>query len=148
MPSKETFGESSKRFSEEFEDYLRKKYWPQITRKGAFAEIGKLLTDHIADGSVYNTAPAISPSGTKIAFISDRNEYSDVYVISTVDGKVLKHLISGERSGGFESVHPYRGGISWSPDETSVVLAGKANGRGLSDDCRLSLGQGPPAIVS
>jgi outer membrane protein OmpA-like peptidoglycan-associated protein len=126
---KETFGESSKRFSEEFEDYLRAKYWPQITRKGTFAQIGRLLTNHIADGSVYNTAPAISPSGTKIAFISDRNEYSDIYVISAVDGKVLKHLVSGERSAGFESVHPYRGGISWSPDETSVVLAGKANGR-------------------
>lgn len=126
---KETFGESSKRFSDEFADYLRRKYWPQITRKGAFAEIGRLLTDHVADGSVYNTAPAISPSGTKIAFISDRNEYSDIYVISAVDGKVLKHLVSGERSGGFESVHPYRGGLSWSPDETSVVLAGKANGR-------------------
>jgi WD40 repeat protein len=124
-----TFGESSKKFSEEFEGYLRKKYWPQIIRQDNFKQIGKLLTDHVADGSVYNTSPAISPSGTKIAFISDRNEYSDIYVISAVDGKVLKHLISGERSGGFESVHPYRGGISWSPDESSVVLASKANGR-------------------
>jgi WD40 repeat protein len=126
---KETFGESSKKFSEEFEDYERQKYWPQITKKGNFQELGKLLTDHVADGSIYNTSPAVSPSGTRIAFISDRNEYSDVYVVSAVDGKVLKRLVSGERSGGFESVHPYRGGISWSPDETSIVLAGKSGGR-------------------
>lgn len=124
-----TFGESTAKFSAEFEAYLRDKYWPQITRQGSFKQVGKLLTDHVADGSVYNTSPAISPSGTKIAFISDRNEYDDVYVISAVDGKVLKHLISGERSGGFESVHPYRAGISWSPDESSIVLASKANGR-------------------
>ena len=130
------FGESSKKFSEEFEGYLRRKYWPQIARKDNFRQIGKLLTNHVEDGSIYNTSPAVSPSGTKIAFISDRNEYSDVYVISTVDGKVLKHLISGERSGGFESVHPYRGGICWSPDESSVVLASKAQGR----DCLVIVG--------
>ena len=126
---KKTFGLSTKKFSEEFEADLRKKYWPQIVKDGNFGKVGKLLTDHVADGSIYNTSPAISPSGSMVAFVSDRNEYTDVYVISALDGKVIAHPVSGERSGGFESVHPYRGGISWAPDETAIVLASKAAGR-------------------
>jgi Tol biopolymer transport system component len=125
----QTFGLSTKKFSQEFEEHLRKRYWPEIVNEGNFGKIGKLLTDHVADGSIYNTAPVISPSGSMVAFISDRNEYSDVYVISALDGRVLRHLISGERSGGFESVHPYRGGISWAPDETAIALTAKAKGR-------------------
>ena len=124
-----TFGLSTKKFSKEFEERLRQEYWPKITRKSNFPKLGTLLTNHVDDGSVYNTAPAISPSGSMVAFISDRNEYSDVYVISALDGKVIKHLISGERSGGFESVHPYRGGLSWAPDETRIAVASKSQGK-------------------
>jgi Tol biopolymer transport system component len=126
---KRTFGLSTKKFSQEFESNQRKRYWPEIVKDDNFGKIGKLLTDHVADGSVYNTAPAISPSGSMVAFISDRNEYNDVYVISALDGKVIAHPVSGERSAGFESVHPYRGGISWSPDETAIVVASKTRGR-------------------
>jgi Tol biopolymer transport system component len=124
-----TLGISSRTFSEDFKQALRRKYWPQIAHDAEFDKIGRKLTDHVADGSVYNTSPAISPSGSMVAFISDRNEYDDVYVISALDGKVLAHLVHGERSGGFESVHPYRGGITWAPDEKSIVMAAKAQGR-------------------
>lgn len=126
---KTSFGMTVSQFSEKFENYLKIKYWPQIIKTENFSQISRLLTDHKKDGSIYNTAPAIAPSGNKIAFISDRSGYADIYVISTIDGKVLKHLVKGERSGGFESVHILKGGIDWSSDERFIVFVAKSQGR-------------------
>ena len=123
------FGVSIKRFSSDWETSLRVKYWPQIVKLDNFEQLSKRLTNHVEDGSVYNTAPAISPSGTKIVMISDRLEYTDVYVISAFDGRVLKRLVKGGRSGGFESMHLIRPGVAWSPDETLIAVVTTSGGR-------------------
>jgi Tol biopolymer transport system component len=123
------FGMTIKRFSKDWQDYLRVKYWPQVVKLDNFGRLAKRLTNHVDDGSVYNTAPAISPSGTKIVMISDRLEYTDVYVISAFDGRVLKRLVKGGRSGGFESMHLIRPGVAWSPDETSIAVVTTSGGR-------------------
>ncbi|MEO0114759.1 MAG: BamA/TamA family outer membrane protein [candidate division WOR-3 bacterium] len=124
-----SFGMNEKQFSEKWEEYLKIKYWPQIVNKANFDKIAKLLTNHREDGSTYNTSPAISPTGTKIAFISDRREYTDIYVISAIDGRMLRRLVKGERSAGFESVHLFRGGIDWSSDEKFIVFVAKSGGK-------------------
>ncbi|MBS4015275.1 MAG: PD40 domain-containing protein [Candidatus Latescibacteria bacterium] len=125
---KNSFGMSVADFNKKFESYLKVKYYPQIVVKDNFAQIGRFLTDHQKDNSIYNASPAISPTGTKIAFISDRNGYSDVYVISAIDGKVLRRLVKGERSAGFEAFQILRGGMSWSSDEKFIVLIAKSRG--------------------
>ena len=123
------FGVTIKRGSKDWEDHLRVKYWPQVVKLDNFERLAKRLTNHVDDGSVYNTAPAISPSGTKIAMISDRSEYTDVYVVSAYDGRVLKRLVKGERSGGFESMHLIRPGVAWSPDEKTIAVVTTSAGR-------------------
>jgi len=126
---KSSFGLTISQFNQKFEEYLKIKYWPQIVKKENFSKISRLLTDHTKDASLYNTSPAISPSGTKIAFISDRNGYADIYVISAIDGKVLRHLVKGERTGGFESVHLLQSGIAWSNDERFIIFVAKSQGK-------------------
>ncbi len=123
------FGMTEKKFSDKWEEYLKIKYWPQIINQKNFSEIAKFLTNHREDGSTYNTSSALSPTGTKIAFISDRSEYTDVYVASAIDGRILRRLVKGERSAGFESVHLFRGGIDWSSDEKFLVFVAKSGGK-------------------
>ncbi len=123
------FGMTIERFNAEWSRWLQLKYWPQIGRSVAFDTLARKLTDHVRDGSVYNTAPAISPSGNSVAIVSDRNEYADVYVISTVDGRVLDRVVRGGRSGGFEGMHILRPGVAWSPDERLIALSTTTAGR-------------------
>jgi WD40 repeat protein len=123
------FGVTVKRFSKDWEERLRVRYWPQVVKLANFDHLARRLTNHVEDGSVYNTAPAISPSGTKIVMISDRSEYTDVYVMSAFDGRVLKRLVKGERSGGFENMHLIRPGVAWSPDEKTVAVVTTSAGR-------------------
>lgn len=123
------FGAGVERVSEDWEKWLRVRYWPQVVELANFDTLAQRLTDHRRDGSIYNTAPVISPSGTKVAFISDRLEYADLYVMSALDGRVLKRLVRGGRSGGFEGMHLLRPGVAWSPDEKLLALATSSAGR-------------------
>ncbi len=123
------FGMSQKRMGTEWEKWLKVRYWPQVVKISNFDSIAERLTDHTVDGSVFNTAPSISPSGTRIVMISDRAEYTDCYLISATDGRVLKKLVRGERSGGFENLHLIRPGVAWSPDEKTVAIVATTKGR-------------------
>jgi hypothetical protein len=123
------FGSSIEKVSGQWERYLKTRYWPEAARSGLFDDRVEKLTDHSRDGSVYNTAPALSPSGLRLAFVSDRSEYADVYVMSALDGRGVRRLVRGGRSGGFENMHLLRPGVAWSPDEQILAVVTTAAGR-------------------
>jgi Tol biopolymer transport system component len=123
------FGTGIPEFSAQFEEHLKIRYYPQITKRDNFTQVARLLTDHQKDNSIYNTTPAISPSGTKVAMLSDRTGYNEIYVISAIDGRVLKRLVKGERSGGFEAFPFLKSAISWFPNEKALVVVTKRQGK-------------------
>lgn len=127
---KDATGLLTPELSQEWGRWLRAKYWPEVRDRRRPDDIAKVLTDHEADGSFFNLAPEASPDGRKVAFVSDRSGYADIYVASTLDGEILERLVHGERSGDFETLHVLRAGLSWSPDGTEVAFVAKA---GASD---------------
>ena len=94
-------------------------------------EFAKRLTDPEAGDGFYNTSPSISPQGDRIAFITNRNYYFDVYIISAIDGKIIKRLVKGNRSPDFEQLNVVTPGLSWSPDETKIALTAKSDGNDI-----------------
>lgn len=116
------FGKKQQRVGGDWATWLKLRYWPDVGRQIAAGRAFDKLTDHVQDGSVYNTAPAISASGTKVALVTDRNDYVDCLVISTAGGDVLAHLVRGGRTGGFENLHIIRPGVAWSPDERTIAV--------------------------
>jgi dipeptidyl aminopeptidase/acylaminoacyl peptidase len=126
---KSAIGMDQKTFSEEWMKAQRKNYWPEIASRKEAKDIAKQLTHHPDDGSYANEKPAFSPGGDRLAVFSDRSDYTEIYIISAIDGKVLKRLVKGERSGDFESLHSYVSGISWSPDGKSIAFVAKSKGK-------------------
>ncbi len=126
---KSAIGMDQKTFSEEWEKAQRKKYWPDIALRKEAKDFSKQLTDHTKDGSYINEKPAFSPGGERLAMFSDRSDYTEIYIISAIDGKVLKRLVRGERSGDLESLHSYVSGLSWSPDAKSIAFVSKSGGQ-------------------
>jgi Tol biopolymer transport system component len=127
---RETIGLSTQELSDEWEAWLRERYWPEVRDRQRGEDIAKLLTDHRKTQSYLSIGPEISPDGRKVVFVSDRSGYSDVYVVSTLDGAVLRKLVSGEQSDEFEALHILRTGFAWSPDGSEVCFVAKA---GASD---------------
>src|SRR6185369_15229599 len=98
-----SMGESVTQFDEQWRVWLRKQYWPAVATKSPPDEFARRLTDHRKDQSIVNTAPSISPQGDRVAFFSDRRQYTDVYILSAIDGKLIRRVIRGERNVQFES---------------------------------------------
>jgi Tol biopolymer transport system component len=126
---KSAIGMDQKAFSEEWMKACRKKYWPEIALRKEAKEFAKQLTHHPEDGSYINEKPAFSPAGDRLAIFSDRSDYTEIYIISAIDGKILKRLVKGERSGDLESLHSYVSGLSWSPDGKSLAFVTKSKGK-------------------
>jgi len=116
-------------FDRQWQEWLRKKYWPTIAVKDDPERFARRLTDHRRDESNANMAGSISPQGDRIAYFTDRRQYTDVYIMSAFDGKVLRRIIRGERGVRFEGIPSFRSSLSWAPDGRSLALTAKSGGR-------------------
>ncbi len=112
--------------SERWQKEQKVLYWPDIAKREEPADYARRLTDHRKDGGFYNTSPVISPQGDKVAFISNRNDYFDVFLMSATDGAILDKLANGNTTNNFEELHLLTPGMSWSPDGKKLAVATKA----------------------
>ncbi len=126
---KSTVGLTIKELSERWQKEQKVLYWPDIAKREEPADFARRFTEHVKEGNFYNTSPAISPQGDKIVFLSDRNDYFEVYLMSAIDGQILDKLVSGQRTKDFEELKLLTPGITWSPDGKKIALTTKAGER-------------------
>lgn len=123
---KSTFGFDLQELNEKWKKEQKILYWPDIEIRKEPNEFSKQLTDHTKDGGFFNTSPAISPQGDLIAFISNRDDYFDVFLMNASDGKIVKKLVKGNTTANFEELKILTPGLCWSPDGKKIALASKA----------------------
>ncbi len=127
---KQAIGLEEKDLTKRWHRYLKRKYWPDVENRKEPEEIAKRLTEHLKDGSFVNTSPILSNRGDKLVFKSDKSDYFDIYLMSAIDGKVIRRLVKGQRAGNLEELQWLKGpGMSWSPDDKRVVFTAAAAGR-------------------
>ena len=134
---KASLGTDIEKISKDWQKELKRIYWPEISKRKTPAETGKLLTEHQKEGSIYNMNPKWSTQNDRIAITSDRasprdgysDRFNEIYLISSVDGKVIEKLVEAEKSGDLESLHSYYSGMSWSPDGSKLVFVSKSHGQ-------------------
>lgn len=120
-----TFKVEQKKFDKKWAKYLKKEYWSDVRLTDDIDKIAIQLTDHIELKTAQNVAPAISPSGEKIAFMSDRNGYADIFVMDSQDGSDVKKILSGQKKADLEELKWVTPGISWSPNSKKIIIATK-----------------------
>ncbi len=108
--------------------YMRKKYWPEIANRKQPYDYAQALTDHTEWQNFVNNSPAVSPTGDRVAFLTDRTGYFDVYVVSATDKKDLKKVISGQRKADLEELQWLRPGMSWSNDGRYLAFSSRSAG--------------------
>ena len=122
----DALGMDFEELTEQWHKYIKKEYFPDVAGRDEVEDIAKRLTDHKKAKNFYNVSPTVSPDGSKIAVLSDRSGYMDIYIIDAVTGKKIKRLVKGSRSINFEELKFLQPGISWSPDSKQIVIAAKA----------------------
>ena len=123
---KAAIGMDTKELTEKWHRWVRNLYWPDIADRNELGEIATKLTDHKELKNYFNTSPAVSPNGGTVAIMSDRKGYADIYLISSIDGKVIKKVLSGQKTPDLEELKWLNPRLSWSPDGENIVLAVKS----------------------
>jgi Tol biopolymer transport system component len=112
-------------FNRQWQNWLRRIYWPTVADLKVPTDFAERLTNHRDWHNFVNNGPSVSPDGTKVVFLSDRSGYFDIWLLD-VDGEKYHRLLRGERSGDFEQMKWLDARISWSPDGRFVTFASKA----------------------
>ncbi len=122
-----SLGRDMDELNERFQDWLRQKYYPEIAVREDLRDIGNLLTTGNFRRA-YNTSPAVSPEGGRIAMITNARGFFDVVVVNARDGSRIKTLIKGEDDVDFEELNILRPNLTWSPDGQKIALSTRSRG--------------------
>lgn len=115
-----------KELSDQWRTAMRKQYWPDIKDRKSPKEFSLRLTDNRKWMNFVNNSPALSPNGDKLAFLSDKSGYFDIYLMSVQEEKIIKKLVSGQRKADLEDLNWLTPGMSWSGDGKSLVFSAKS----------------------
>ncbi|MCL4540197.1 MAG: biopolymer transporter Tol [Bacteroidetes bacterium] len=120
-----SIGLNLNQLSVKWHEYNREQYYPEVAEREVLSRFAKRVTNHMEDGSSYNTSPVISPNGDRIVYITNKTGYFDVVLASTVTGHIIRTLVKGNRTANFEELHLLHTGVAWSPDGKEIAVVSK-----------------------
>lgn len=124
---KKVYKKTAETLGKEWQQELKRLYWPEIGRRISPEKTSTAITSHFESKSYFNLRPRISPDGKRVAFFSDRRDYTRI-IITDRKGKIEQEISQSGYGGYFESFHPFRSGMCWSPDSRSLAFVTKAEG--------------------
>ncbi|MCK4802514.1 PD40 domain-containing protein, partial [bacterium] len=111
-------------FDKKWQRYMKEKYTIEAEEKAESEIYGKKLTQD----AEFNTNAVFSPDGKRIAFISTRNGYSELFVMN-VDGTNQKSILKSRIGRSLDVIHSEGHALSWFPDGEKIIFAGEKRGK-------------------
>ncbi len=125
---KSTFNMSLDDFSDQWIKEMKKYYWPDLAKYQSAEDFSTRITNHRKEYNFWNSSPAISPDGSKMAYISDDAGVFGIYT-KDLEKKSERHeLITSLRQQDFEELNLLTPGISWNPQGTMLAISAKSGG--------------------
>jgi len=117
-----------KTFSTDFLRETKERTWPRLATRGRPGDRAFRLLDHEKEGRAFFVNPRFSPDGSRLAYFADNEGEVNLYLASSLDGKVLRRLVTGHRSSRLESLHAFDTGVSFDPRGERVAFSALAGG--------------------
>ena len=124
---KTVYKKKAETLGKEWLQELKRLYWPEIGRRINPEKTAAAITSHLDSRSFFNLRPRISPDGKRVAFFSDRRDFTRI-LITDCKGKIEQEISQSGYGGFFESFHPFRSGMCWSPDGSELAFVTKDEG--------------------
>ncbi len=124
-----TFGYDERTLSSLWKSALENTYGPMLTDSSQTRPIGKKIIDNVNAGEM-NVAPAISPDGKHLVFLSEKDLFSiDLYLADAQSGKIIRKLTSKIRNSHIDEFNFIESAGTWSPDGKQFALSAFSKGR-------------------
>lgn len=115
--------------SVQWRDWVQETYLPDVASKQLASAVGKPLLTKERSGGTLHIAPALSPDGKQIAYLSERNFFFiDFYLANGETGEVIKRLAKSVFDANYETFRYISSTSSWSPDSKYLVFAARSQG--------------------
>lgn len=107
---------------------IERQYRPLMVGRTPPAQVGdRIITGGKEDE--WSLAPSISPDGTKVVFLSQRELFTiDLFLADARTGEILGKLTSSARNAHFDALSFLNGSGSWSPDGSRFAFVTFARG--------------------
>ncbi len=126
----QVLGISSDTLSVRWRASAEEMYRPLMESRTPPGEVGTLLLAPSTGAGRQNVAPAISPDGRHLLFMSEKDIFSvDLYVADARTGEVIRKLSSAASDPHFDALRFIDSSGAWSPDGERIVFVVFANGR-------------------
>lgn len=132
-----TLGLGLEELSAQWHEAVRAAYMPDVKRARDVDRTARRITTHAfptgRGKSPSFIAPALSPDGSRIAYLSDLGHdlysFYDLYVADAETGEPIRRLVESARGGDFESLRYLTSSAEFSPEGDRVAFVAKRGGR-------------------
>ena len=129
MAIRRTFGYDERTLSGLWKTSVENTYRPFL-KDTSQIPIGKRIIDEKNGGENYNVAPAISPDGKYVAFLSEKELLSiDLFLADAQTGRVIRKLTSKAKNGHIDEFNFIESAGAWSPDSKQFAFSVFSAGR-------------------
>jgi len=116
--------------SKEWHDATRKSFAAVYETTKPASAFGRPLITRESGGGEINLAPAISPDGKRVVFLSERSLFSiDMFVADVATGKIGRRLVETTSDPHFDSLQFLSSAGDWAPDNRRFVFAALSAGQ-------------------
>ncbi len=123
---KRALGRSLEELSEDWRDAVQTTFLPQLADHYRARRIAKPVLTQQRSGGTFHLAPALSPDGRDIAFLSEGNSFFvDLYLADAESGRVKQRLVKSTINTNYESLRFINSAGSFSPDGRFFAIAVK-----------------------
>jgi hypothetical protein len=129
MAIQKTFGYDERTLSNLWKKSIEDQYkpWLKDTTQNV---IGKRIIDEKNGGETYNVAPAVSPNGQYVVFLSEKDLLSiDLFLADAQTGRIIRKLTSKARNSHIDEFSFIESAGAWSPDGSKFAFSVFSSGK-------------------
>jgi dipeptidyl aminopeptidase/acylaminoacyl peptidase len=115
---------------------------PLTTVTDSASAYGRSLFVHREDHDYYNLAPALSPNGHRLVFLSERGQFSmDMYLANTETGEIERKIVSTALDPHYESLEFINSAGAWDPEGQRFAFAAISGGQPVVEILNVESGE-------
>ena len=130
-------GKSETEISAEWHASIYKTYGVQVSPTPKTKPTDMLLIGQRTGSGAMNVGPSLSPDGSLIAFLSERDQLSiDLFLADTSTGKIVRKLVETAADSHFESLQFLSSAGGWDPKGEKLAIGTVRKGKPAARDHR------------